>query len=130
MGGCLRKKASLNFLQIYTEFFTISIFVPNLIFFFFFFFRIHVERAIERLRRFGVMKYVRHDMQKHFNKLVVILCFTVNSFGPLIKEKDLDKLGKKINEAVIDEDKDEDEIDEEFETLLSHFQSGLEDDEI
>ena len=76
------------------------------------------------------MKYVRKDMQKHFNRLVVILCYTVNSFGPLIKEKDLDKLERNINEAVIDEDKDEDEIDEDFESLLSHFQSGLENDEI
>ena len=84
-----------------------------------------MERAIERLRRFGVMKYVRHDMQKHFNKLVVILCFTVNSFGPLIKEKDLDKLGEKVNSADINEEKEDDEIEEDFEALLGHFQSEL-----
>ena len=84
-----------------------------------------MERAIERLRRFGVMKYVRHDMQKHFNKLVIILSFTVNSFGPLIKEKDLDKLKKKVDDADIDEDKEEDEIEEDFESLLGHFQSEL-----
>ena len=75
------------------------------------------------------MKYVRHDMQKHFNRLVVILCFTVNSFGPLIKEKDLDKLSEKVNEADIDESKDDDEIEEDFEALLNHFQAGLEGNE-
>ena len=26
--------------------------------------RIHVERALERIRRFGVMRFVRHDMYK------------------------------------------------------------------
>ena len=52
----------------------------------------------------------------------------MNSFGPLIKEKDLENLEKKVNEADI-EDKDEDEIDEDFEALLSHFQAGLEGNE-
>lgn len=84
-----------------------------------------MERAIERLRRFGVMKYVRKDMQKHFNKLVIILSYTVNSFGPLIKEKDLDKLQKKVDEADVDENKDDDEIEEDFEALLGHFHAGL-----
>ena len=56
----------------------------------FLYFRVHVERAIERLRQFGVLKFVRRDMQPHFNKLLVILSYTCNSFGPLIKEKDLE----------------------------------------
>mgnify|MGYP007048513553 CR=1 FL=1 len=34
---------------------------------------------------------------KHFNRLVIILSYTVNSLGPLIKEDDLEKLEKKVN---------------------------------
>ena len=32
--------------------------------------RIHVERAIERLRRFGILRFVRHGTYKHFNKVM------------------------------------------------------------
>ena len=49
--------------------------------------RVHVERAFERLRRFEVMKFVKHYQYKHFNKLVIILAYTVNQFGPLIRDE-------------------------------------------
>ena len=49
--------------------------------------RVHVERAFERLRRFEVMKFVKHYQYRHFNKLVIILAYTVNQFGPLIRDE-------------------------------------------
>ena len=48
--------------------------------------RVHVERGIERLRRFKVMKFMSHHMYKHCNKLLVILSYTVNLFPPLIRD--------------------------------------------
>ena len=48
--------------------------------------RVHVERAFERLRRFKVMQFATHHMYRHFNKLVIILAYTVNQFGPLIRD--------------------------------------------
>ena len=49
--------------------------------------RVHVERGIERLRRFKVMKFMSHHMYRHCNKLLVILSYTVNLFPPLIRDK-------------------------------------------
>ena len=49
--------------------------------------RVHVERGIERLRRFKVMKFMSHHMYRHCNKLLVILSYTVNLFPPLIRDQ-------------------------------------------
>ena len=49
--------------------------------------RVHVERGIERLRRFKVMKFMSHHMYRHCNKLLIILSYTVNLFPPLIRDK-------------------------------------------
>ena len=82
-------------------------------------FRVHVERGIERLRRFGVMKFVRHDMQRHFNKLLIILSYTVNNFGPLIRDK---------NCMYEEEVEKEDDIDEDdLEAILKEFENAFED---
>ena len=32
------------------------------------------------------MQFVTHHMYRHFNKLVIILAYTVNQFGPLIRD--------------------------------------------
>ena len=49
--------------------------------------RVHVERGIERLRRFKIMKFMSHHMYRHCNKLLIILSYTVNMFPPLIRDK-------------------------------------------
>ena len=90
-----------------------------------------MERAIERLRRFGAFKFVRHDMQKHFNRLLIILSYTCNFMGPLIKEKELETIEENIDEEDIEEN---DDISDDFESILSTFHAkfpnlGLQSDE-
>ncbi len=50
--------------------------------------RIHVERAIQRLKTFCVLKHLDQSMFKHIDKMLVVIAYCVNHFGPLIKEKD------------------------------------------
>ncbi len=49
--------------------------------------RIHVERAIQRLKTFKILNFVEQPMFKHLDKILVVLAYCVNHFGPLIKEK-------------------------------------------
>ena len=65
-------------------------------------------------------------MQRHFNKLLVILSYTCNNFGPLIKEKQLSGLEKKIEDEVIDSEDDEDAHDT-VDAILKDFDSQFPD---
>ena len=67
------------------------------------------------------MKFVRHDMQRHFNRLLVILSYTCNSFGPLIKEKDLDVLEKKVEKEDIDAEEDDENAEDFLQDVLKDF---------
>ena len=80
--------------------------------------RVHVERSIERLRRFGIMKFIRHTMYKHFNKVLIILAFTVNNFGPLIRDKNCMYEHVENEEDLTEQDINE--ILKEFENEFEH----------
>ena len=57
------------------------------------------QRAIGRLKIFQVLSFVRHDRNKYMNKIMAILAFSCNCFGPLIKEADkVDDIIKKFQE--------------------------------
>ena len=43
-----------------------------------------MERAIARLKIFQIINFLRNDEYKYINKILVILCFSVNMFPPLI----------------------------------------------
>ena len=81
--------------------------------------RVHVERGIERLRRFDIMKFLRHTQYKHFNKILIVLAFTVNNFGPLIRDK---------NCMYEEEVEKEDDINEDdLDAILREFDNAFED---
>ena len=80
--------------------------------------RIHVERAIERLRRFEVMRFMSHHMYKHFNKLIVILSYTVNQFGPLIRDKN----------TFMEKVEDEDDLEEDIDAIMAEFENQFGED--
>ena len=90
--------------------------------------RIHVERAIGRLKLFKILTFVDHCMIKHLDKILICLAYTVNNFGPLIKE------GKKNDQASnVDDDDGEDEDDEEeiiryFDDILDDFREKQEEE--
>ena len=48
--------------------------------------RIHVERAIERMRRFKCFDYVTADMREYFDASLVIVAAICNCLPPLIRE--------------------------------------------
>ena len=76
--------------------------------------RVHVERGIERLRRFKVMKFMSHHMYKHCNKLLVILSYTVNCFPPLIRDPNC-TYDEKVEE-------EEELTNEEIEAIMKDFE--------
>ena len=80
--------------------------------------RVHVERGIERLRRFKVMKFMSHHMYRHCNKLLIILSYTVNLFPPLIRDKNCTYDEKVENE----DDLTNEEIDEIFRQISEEDQ--------
>ncbi len=52
--------------------------------------RIHVERCIERLKRFAVLTFVTENMRKNIDKILVIIAFIHNCYNDLIKDDDND----------------------------------------
>ena len=80
--------------------------------------RVHVERGIERLRRFKVMKFMSHHMYKHCNKLLVILSYTVNCFPALIRDPNCI-----YNEKVEEE---EELTNEEIDAIIKDFEEEFE----
>ena len=77
---------------------------------------------MERLRRFGVLRFARHDMYKHFNRLLVILSFTVNCFPPLIRDKES---GVKEDDDVTETNDDIDEA--AFEAMIRDYETEFPD---
>ncbi len=52
--------------------------------------RIHVERCIERLKRFEIMTFVPYFQLPHMDKILACICFTCNCFPDLIQENAMD----------------------------------------
>ena len=77
---------------------------------------------MERLRRFGVLRFARHDMYKHFNRLLVILSYTVNCFPPLIRDKES---GVKEDDDVTETNDDIDEA--AFEAMIRDYETEFPD---
>ena len=51
--------------------------------------RIHVERAIERIKRFDILhRHLQSDLVPQIDKIVTILCFIANLNDDLIKGDD------------------------------------------
>ena len=50
--------------------------------------RIHVERAIARMKRFGVLKFMENSLLKHANKILITISYLCNNMEPLINEKE------------------------------------------
>ena len=51
--------------------------------------RVHVERAIERVKNYRILQTVYHlSMAPELNKIWVICCYLVNFLPPLIANKD------------------------------------------
>ena len=48
--------------------------------------RIHVERAIERIKRFRVLKFIERPMLRHLDMILIVLSYVVNNLDPLIKK--------------------------------------------
>ena len=48
--------------------------------------RIHVERAIARMKVFKVLKFLDHSLLSRVNKLLAVIVYIVNHFPPLIQE--------------------------------------------
>ena len=49
--------------------------------------RIHVERAIARMKRFGVLKFMENSLLKHANMILISIAYLCNNMEPLIREK-------------------------------------------
>ena len=71
--------------------------------------RVHVERAIARLKIFQLLSYVRHDMYPFINRILIILAYTVNNFPPLIDDDEDEEFEKFLNDLE-EKDPDEDEF--------------------
>jgi hypothetical protein len=69
--------------------------------------RIHVERAIQRLKMFGILQFLEYPLLKHLNKILIVTSYIVNSMGPLINDGSGD-----ANEDQ-DQDQPEHQLDEE-----------------
>lgn len=51
--------------------------------------RIHVERAIERIKRFDILhQHLQNDLVPQIDKIVTILCFIANLYNDIIKSDD------------------------------------------
>ncbi len=48
--------------------------------------RIHVERCIERLKRFEIMTFVPYFQLSHMDKILACICFVCNCFPDLIQD--------------------------------------------
>ena len=48
--------------------------------------RIHVERAIRRLKYFEILNFLSNDLLFHIDKIIVVVAFLCNSMSDLIKK--------------------------------------------
>ena len=91
--------------------------------------RIHVERAIARLKTFGIINFLYHYDYKYINKILVILCFSVNMFPPLIACPEVN-----FNKSDFDEntelgpltDDDEEALGYDLDEVLRQFEDEME----
>jgi len=49
--------------------------------------RIHVERAICRLKYFHVLRFISANLFKHVDKIIYVISFLCNNFPDLIKSE-------------------------------------------
>jgi hypothetical protein len=82
--------------------------------------RIHVERAISRLKTFGVLQFIEHSLYRHINKILIVLSYIVNNFDPLIcdgsaqeDEEDLEEEEEEGGEEDLEEEGGEDDDDQD-----------------
>ena len=65
------------------------------------------------------MNFASHHLYKHINKLLIILSYTVNNFGPLIRDKN----------CMYEEVEREDDLNEEdFDNILKEFEQEFDQD--
>ena len=78
--------------------------------------RIHVERAIERLKTFAVLQFLEEPLYKYINDILLVLAYVCNNMDPLIKVKDDEKVEKPEHEkSDIEKELTEEElVDEDF----------------
>jgi hypothetical protein len=50
--------------------------------------RIHVERAIGRMKHFKILQFLEHSLFQKIDKILVCIGYLVNHLPPLIKDKD------------------------------------------
>ena len=81
----------------------------------FFFSRIHVERAIERLKTFGVLQFLEEPLYKHINNILIVLAYVCNNMDPLIKIKESKQPDEILEESTLESN------DEEVEALEEDF---------
>ena len=85
-----------------------------------------MERAITRLKIFQIINFLRNDEYKYINKILVILCFSVNMFPPLIACPEVN-----FNKSDFDEntelgpvtDDDEEALGYDLDEVLRHFEN-------
>jgi hypothetical protein len=94
--------------------------------------RIHVERAIQRLKMFGILQFLEYPLLKHLNKILIVTSYIVNSMGPLINDgsgdanEDQDQQEDQPEEQ-LDEESDDDDIT--FITKLRDVEQSSDDNE-
>ena len=48
--------------------------------------RIHVERAISRMKYFNILKFLENSLLNKIDKILICIAFTCNNFPDLIQE--------------------------------------------
>ena len=49
--------------------------------------RIHVERAIQRLKHFDILKFFKQEFVEKADEIVTVICFLCNNMTDLVKPK-------------------------------------------
>ena len=78
--------------------------------------RIHVERAIARLKQFMVLQFLPHDLYKYINKILLILAFIVNNFNPLIADDEENESDGSESDGIDSDGNDHDDQSNEKES--------------
>ena len=86
---------------------------------------IHVERAIERIKRFRVLKFIERPMLRHLDMILIVLSYVVNNLDPLIKKGENESKENESKEDEAKENKDEDDINESINEGIDLDQSCL-----
>jgi hypothetical protein len=87
--------------------------------------RIHVERAIQRMKTFKILQFLDHTLYNELDKVLVIISHCINHFGPLINEDKNDNIDDNIDDNI------EDNIDDTLDINLDdYFDDNLNDNNI